>query len=122
MTPTLIKLCSFCQKETKYVPITVRGKRTLKVNFCADCSAEFVYWRDSGTMVTHLYTTVNDKMYRWSVDSFTDGQARLWYVESPGIPGVQPNKNLKLLKSFNEFPYITPQNINEKIKFMLVYL
>lgn len=61
-------------------------------------------------------------MYRWSVED--DGKlGRLWHVGQPGVPGIEPNRKMFLIKSFKEsLPTITPQNIEEKLRFILVFL
>ena len=115
-------LCKFCNKETSDKSISLTPKRNMKVDFCSDCLAEYVYWSDSNQTpyAIHLYTTIGDKMYRWSsYDGHTTGH--LWFIEDPGIPGIQPNRKTKLLKTLQEGPQITPQNIIEKIKFILLF-
>lgn len=115
--------CKFCQKETVYVPLVIKGGNgdnkyhTFEVHYCYDCKAEYVKWSGSDTI--HLYATINTRMYRWSING---GDAYLWYVGEPGEPGVRPNRKLKLVKSFREFPPITPQNIERKLRFMLLFL
>lgn len=123
------KTCHYCQKETQYAPIPIVGThstadrgKTLRVHYCADCAAEYVYWSHDGELGSvHLYTIVNNKMYRWST-SVGEKKARLWYVEKPGIPGKQANQGLALLKTLEEHPDLTPQNVGEKIRFMLPFL
>lgn len=126
-------ICTFCQKETldKSLPLepsnmSAKTGRLLRVNFCEKCLAEYVYWSEGDEIpfVTNLYITINDKMYRWSRD-YHEGKGRLWYVEEPGEPGSRPNKKLKLLKTFHkadETPNITPQNIVEKVKLILLFM
>ena len=120
-----MKQCSFCQKDTVYVPLLVGPKNTasnftrkFEVYYCYDCSAEFV----NTTGGVHLYVNINDKMYRWSVED--EGKlGRLWYVGQPGTPGIEPNRKMFLLKTFKEdLPVITPQNIEEKLRFILVFM
>ena len=123
------KTCNFCQKKADYVPINVGGNHgvadrnlILRVHYCSSCAAEYVYWSDDGAEASvNLYASVNDKMYRWST---TTGEttARLWYVEKPGYPGTRPNEGLVLLKSFEEHPDLNPENVAEKIRFMLPFL
>lgn len=111
--------CRFCQKETVYVPLTISARRTFKVYHCYDCSYEYVdelSWSNH-----HLYTSINNRMYRWSVDE-SGTAAHLWYVGEPGEPGVRANRKLFLVKSFKDFPSITPQNIERKLRFILLFL
>ena len=129
-----VKICDFCNKETKYVPLTVGYKsrslgfttggpkpRTIKVHFCSGCQAEYVFWGDNPSV--NLYTTVNGNLYRWSKDTLLGNAGRLWHVKDPGIPGIKQNSNLHMLKSFDvDIPDITPHNVNEKVRFMLLWL
>jgi hypothetical protein len=125
-------ICIFCQGEAvdKSLPLELSNhptvNRLLKVNFCVKCLAEYVYWAEGDEIpfVTNLYITINNKMYRWSRD-YHEGKGRLWYVEEPGEPGIRANKKLKLLKTFHkadETPHITPQNIVEKVKMILLFM
>ena len=114
-------ICYYCQQKTVKKPLSIENEHTINVEFCENCKAEYIYWAD-GVLTTHLYTYINDKMYRWSVDS--DGViGRLWHYEEPGIPAVRPNRKGKLVKVFHEDkPDITPQNINDKIKLILLFM
>jgi hypothetical protein len=123
--------CKFCQKETVYVPLRVRGGlsdhdhgtdpgRKIDAYYCYDCQAEYVDWGNIKNV--HLYTTINSRMYRWSVE-MNGTMGRLWHVGEPGIPGQRFNRNLELIKNFKEhYPQINPQNINRKLKFILLFL
>lgn len=113
------KICVYCQKETVYVPLQIK-KHKFEVHYCYDCAAEYVSWGQIKSK--HLYTTINNRMYRWSVE--LDGAlGRLWYIEEPGEPGRSPNKGLKMVKNFgSNYPTITPQNVNDKLRFILLFL
>ena len=122
------KTCHYCNKDTAYVPLTVARPgmmarlRIIKVYYCQECQAEYVYWSDINTLSSiHLYTTINGKMYRWSTGT-TDTDARLWYIANPGVPGQTHNSGVELLKNFPDHPDLTPQNVQAKIHFMLPYL
>lgn len=115
--------CKFCHKDTVYVPLQISKTRKFEVYYCYDCSAEYVNYGDTDSV--HIYATLNNKMYRWSVNSITDQDdyGTIWYVGEPGIPGEQPNRKMKMLKSFNTYlPDITPENIERKLRFMLLFL
>lgn len=122
-----IQICDFCQQETAYVPLVAKvvgtsSERLLRVHFCQGCMAEYVYWSQDGERAaTHLYVVINDKTYRWTTYP-TRAAAFLAYIEEPGIPGIRPNQKIKNLQKFIDHPFITPQNINEKIRFMLPFL
>lgn len=116
--------CKFCQKEMAYVPLTLSHSGisaiTVPAYYCHGCNYE--YAPIGGMKNHHLYRMVGEKMYRWSYEETTN-VARIWYVGKPGVPGVSPNSDLKLLKSFEEhFPEVTPQNVEDKLKLVLVFL
>jgi hypothetical protein len=119
-------LCKFCPKETVYVPLSIKGGvgdnsfHMFEVHYCYDCKAEYVDWAENTSI--HLYTMINNRMYRWSIEG-NGTTGRLWYVGEPGEPGIRPNRKLSLVKSFTkDFPPITPQNIERKLRFMLLFL
>lgn len=125
MTPP----CKFCAKETVYVPLIIKGGNGDKsfhkfdVHYCYNCAAEYVKFGDANSI--HIYTTINNKMYRWSVNDIESHPqlGTIWYIGEPGEPGVRTNRKLKLLKSFHgNFPQITPENIERKLRFMLLFL
>lgn len=118
-----VQICDFCQQEAAYVPLPVNNTgRNLAIHFCKPCGAEYVYWCvDGERAATHLYVVINDKTYRWTTYP-TRAAAFLAYIEEPGIPGIRPNQKIKNLQKFIDHPFITPQNINEKIRFMLPFL
>jgi|SRR5579864_1466590 len=116
--------CKFCQKEAVYVPLQFASpsgkKHVMQVHYCYDCAAEYVNWGQVKS--THLYTFINNRTYRWSVE--LDGSlGRLWHIGEPGVPGKSPNRELTVVKNFGErYPTITPQNVNEKLRFILLFL
>ncbi len=107
--------------KSRSLGATSRGPKQFEVYYCYDCSYEYVLL-GSGIENHHLYVTINNRMYRWSVED--EGKlARLWYIGEPGIPGVRANQKLSHIKSFKEyFPEITPQNIERKLRFILLFL
>lgn len=118
-----IKLCDFCRKEVPPAPLNELTVHGMDVYFCLNCSAEYVYMEKGiGLPVSvHQYIKINDKMYRWSVSNI-DGKAHLWYVKSPGVPGIRPNRDMHHLITFKHYPRITPENIEAKIRMMLIFL
>jgi len=119
-------LCKFCQEEAAYVPLIIKGGNgdnnfhTFDVHYCYNCAAEYVKWSSSNSI--HLYTIINTRTYRWTLNE-GGATAYLWYVGEPGEPGVRPNRKMKLVKTFSEhFPPITPENIERKLRFMLLFL
>jgi hypothetical protein len=122
-----IKVCEFCNTDTMYLPLAIGtqyeslNSRVLRVHFCRPCQAEYVYWSNDGVLASiHLYTTINEKMYRWSMVPAISG-GRLWHVGTPGIPGKESNKDLTLLKNL-DLNSITPSNVEEKIRIYLPFL
>jgi hypothetical protein len=85
--------------------------------------AEYVYGVTSKIpYAVNLYTTIHDKMYRWSYH-FVTKTGTLWYIETPGIPGVTPNRDMQMLKVIHEdAPKVTPQNLNDKLKLILLFM
>lgn len=127
------KACTFCGGVAAYSPLVEMEEHNVKVYFCSDCRAEYLYfwdsrsenWRLHGNPSSiSLYTTINDKMYRWTISSTGDGL--LWYVKNPGVPGSRKNSDMEPVKSFRvkegAVPDITPQNINDKVRTWLIFL
>lgn len=122
----LPKACKFCSNMAAYSPLHELDSsinKRIAIYFCVDCKAEYLYWRHNDSLYTwSLYTNINDKVYRWSVIQ-DDDLASLWLVKVPGVPGIQVNKGVSHIKSFDApLPDITPTNINEKIRTWLVFL
>ena len=101
----------------EYKPLTLRSSHTFDVHYCYNCNYEVVKgWGNN------LYVSIGNRMYRWSITD-EDSVARIWYIGEPGVPGVRANRKMFLVKTFNDhFPQITPQNIEQKLKFMLLFL
>jgi hypothetical protein len=100
---------------------TSLGAHQLTVHYCYDCKYEYVVFGFYDNINQHLYVEINNRTYRWSLEY---GMAQLWYVGEPGIPGERPNRKMKRLQSFKDgyYPSITPQNIEQKLRFMLLFL
>jgi hypothetical protein len=118
------KPCSHCGGFAGYAPIPEMDYHEADVYFCHRCQAEYIYFRGTGNLASvSLYTTINGKMYRWSTNR-TIGQ--LWRIKIPGIPGEKKNEGVEMIRSFNPdvgeaIPNITPENIEEKIRTILVF-
>lgn len=111
--------CIYCKKEVPPAPLPEMEAHAATVFFCHDCKAEYVFWSD-GILASHsLYTEISGRTYRWTVGG---GIGQIWYVGDPGEPGVRVNKNMQSIKafSFKNCPNITPTNIQQKIKNILV--
>jgi hypothetical protein len=94
----------------------------LYVYFCDACRAETVSFADDGNYFSHsLYTVINDRMYRWTTFKGTIAGV-LSHIGKPGIPGERPNGSVTNLLELKIYPNITPENVQEKIRFMLLFL
>ena len=93
----------------------------VEVHFCDTCQTEYLYWSDDEPLSWSLYTIVNGKMYRWTYSM--NGTALLYFVKEPGIPGTRKNNGLEKLYScpIDAGPEMTPQNVADKIKTILVF-
>jgi len=104
-----------------YHPLEAMERHNVSVYFCHPCQAEYLFFRDGSRASVSLYTTIKDKMYRWTVTSV--GSAQLWHVKEPGVPGVKVNEGMFTVKSFSgNIPQLTPDNINEKVRTWLLFL
>ncbi len=119
------KPCSYCGGFAGYAPIPEMDYHEADVYFCHRCQAEYVYFRRSESLAnTSLYTTINGKMYRWSENR---GIGQLFHIKIPGITGQKKNEGLEMVRAFDPdrgdaVPHITPQNIADKIRTILVFL
>lgn len=119
-------ICNYCNQENAYVPISISPERNLSIYYCYPCSAEYVCWVTGGRESVHLYCKINNNLYRWSPNDYNELNikiGRLWHIKEPGEPGIRANRKMTLLKSFGEdVPAINPNNIEEKIKLILLYM
>lgn len=120
-----MKTCQFCTKEISDAPVNEMAKHGVGVYFCHPCQAEYLYFRSGTCASVSLYTTINERCYRWTVTSVDTAQ--LWYVKEPGIPGVRKNEGMEPVKGFSKsdgdtIPELTPSNVNGKIRVWLPFL
>lgn len=119
-----MKSCKFCQQEMKDVSFTIPGgngggKHKFDVHYCFDCNYERC--AIGSTVNHHLYKMINERMYRWSTRE-EDETGYLWHVGKPGVPGVRLNQDMKLIKFLKkQASLITPENIERKIKMILLF-
>lgn len=117
-----------------FSPINELAEQGLYSYFCTPCSSEYVAWISAHDRIIriqpdieykgslHLYTTINEKLYRWTV-SLDMKVAYLRHYKEPGVPGKIPNRKSELLHVFRDnIPEITPANIKEKIQTFLIFL
>lgn len=133
----LDQLCRFCNQLVTYAPLQVdiRTRIGFDLFFCSPCQTEYSYKDASNIFYKHailesfsLYTTINDKLYRvhYQINDsrlgFQKDKMYIWYVKTPGIPGVSPNRNVKLIKSFkHDGNFLTPQNVNARLQTWLAF-
>lgn len=118
----IIQPCKFCQQDVLYRPIEELEHLGVKVYFCYDCSAEYLYWGSDSIDSVSIYTTYRERMYRWTVIS-GGTSAHLWYIKTPGVPGSRKNEDMELIKTFKEdLPIITPDNFIEKLSVYLLFI
>jgi hypothetical protein len=121
-------VCKYCNQEVPYRPLAQMEQHNVKVHFCDTCQAEYLFWSNGVQNSISLYTSINDKIYRWTV--YKDIQGTLWWVKDPGEPGSRVNRNLVAIKSFGTedsddpdfLPVLTPSNIKEKLRTWLIFL
>jgi hypothetical protein len=117
-------ICQFCQQLAAYTPLEEMEIHSVRVYWCEPCHAEYLHFSESPVVNScSLYTTINNRMYRWSVTVLD--HASLWYIEEPGIPGVKANKGTVRLFSLGRGeakPTVTPQNIHDKLATYLLFL
>jgi len=105
----------------EYLPFEEMEIHNVIVYFCKPCKAEYIFFNDGMLAAVSLYTTIKNKMYRWSVIS--ENNAQLWYVKFPGIPGFKANDGMSTVLSFNnKIPLLNPLNINQKVTTWLLFL
>jgi len=118
--PSATKSCQFCNGFAQHSPLQELSRYKVAIYFCHLCQAEYLYSGNDELLSVSLYTTINNRMYRWSLSS---DFARLWWVKKPGITGVKKNEGLVCLLTLEEnIPSLLPSNINEKVKNWLLFL
>lgn len=119
------KPCTYCGGPAGYAPIPEMDHHGADVYFCQRCQAEYIYFRKTEFLAnTSLYTKIGERTYRWSV---ARGVGQIWYIKTPGEPGVRRNEGMELVKAFlpnngDVIPTLTPENINERLRTWLVFL
>lgn len=109
-------ICSFCQTSVPPAPIQSLAAFGIDVYFCYTCNAEYVDYKNKITV--SLYTSIEDKLYRWSI---YDHAHRLYSYKTFGIPGKSVNTGAKLLATLPPSD-IHPHNVRNKIKLFLTFI
>ena len=122
-----VRDCKFCQSPAIYSPIERMENFGIKVYFCHPCQAEYLYFSRNDIVNEKpasysLYTTINNKMYRWT--TISGGGVNVWYVKNPGEPSVSINEGMEFVAHIKEIgPFsVNPQNIMVKLKIWLPFL
>lgn len=114
-------ICKYCLQPAPHAPIKRLQAMNIYIYFCSLCQAEYVYHNDYTVWSESIYVTVGSKMFRWTQSATGAGQ--IWYIGTPGIPGIIENKNLVIIKQFiDDIPVITPSNIHKKLHTWLTFL
>ena len=116
------KFCKFCNQEAEFKPLK-EMQLHFDIYFCKPCLAEYLYYPDEDEIWGYsLYTYINNQLYRWNVSGL--GNAYIWHVKKPGIPGIAPNRKTKLLKTIKQdpLPAVTPANVNERLHTWITFL
>lgn len=96
----------------------------IKVYWCDGCCAEYLYFEDDDQVnCCSLYTTINNKMYRWTTTA--SGATHLCYIEHPGVPGKTINRDTIILfstKDRGDLPVVTPHTVKQKIGIYLLFI
>lgn len=122
-----VRNCQFCENPTTYAPLDQMENFGIKVYFCHPCQSEYLYLSREGVINEtpssfSLYTTINNKMYRWT--RMAGGGVHVWLVKKPGIPGIRINSEMESVVYIEEDePFnINPQNIQVKLQIWLPFL
>lgn len=108
--------CKFCNQQLALHMLTP----LLGHSFCYTCQAEYSFYnRSENIFGTHLYTKINEKLYRLSKYGVF---FHLYYIKTPGIPGHTVNQGVEKVVSLKEDPNATPQNIQSKVRTILTFL
>lgn len=115
-------ICQFCQKEPNLSTIEEAVRMNVRRYWCGNCMAEYLMWEGDETINSmSLYTQRGEKTYRWTTTS--TGRAILYYV--PVMFTNQHFSRCEVLFSLgpeDNHPKITPDNVADKIKTMLIFL
>lgn len=104
----IISKCSFCSGD-----LVTKITNTSTVYFCEKCDTGFAY-TGASPMQIEIKTCINNEYY--CITQPLDGEkcVRIWKV----INGLY-----EVIKDFNEYSLgITPNNIREKLKTILIFL
>jgi hypothetical protein len=115
--------CQFCQQDIKSSPIEEAIRMGADRYWCDKCQAEYLMFRheDEPNSVS-LYVSLNDKNYRWTATR--TGRGLLFHVGEMFNPQHLSHdcEVLFSLSPEDHKPNITPDNVVEKIKTMLIFL
>lgn len=112
-------VCKFCSEIIVPIGAEHMNQLGILVYSCEPCAAEYLYWSGSMSLsAIALYTTFNNKMYRWSQSTSGLNVINI-SNEKEKLGATFPNQTLKKFKGNIE---INPQNISSKIGMMLTFL
>jgi hypothetical protein len=119
----MILLCKFCQKPVALSPVEEAIRMNVQRYWCGVCRAEYLMFpHEEVPNSISLYTCRGDKFYRWTVTK--TGRAVLYYVKQM-FNEQHLSHDCEVLYSMSpedNQPDITPENVADKIKTMLIFL
>jgi hypothetical protein len=110
-------ICKFCAKNLTYVGFISKND---KYYSCFDCNVQYQY-ADGFRECTKLYTKINDRVYVASIDF---SGLTVYYFDTDQVTVSDMETRVKHhFKSFKPevMPDITPENVNRKLKTILVF-
>jgi hypothetical protein len=115
--------CQFCHKEPELSPVEETIRMRVERYWCGNCRAEYLMFRnEESPNSTSLYIQRGDKCYRWTTTR--TGRAALYYVKQM-FDKEHLSRDCEVLYSMSpedNQPEITPDNVADKIKTMLIFL
>jgi len=113
-------ICKFCHRQSSPSDLPIFKNRGISIFFCFPCNSEYlVHSGYPHKDYINLYHNYNNFLYKFSIHS---SASYLYQINSPGKPGKSFNKDIHLIKSFDSFLNISPDNINEKLQSYLVFI
>jgi hypothetical protein len=109
------KSCKYCNSKLISISCEENYLYNITILYCIECRAEYFYISNDKLSSISLYTSINDKIYRWT--EIINGVRQLWHVikyERPGSRSLINNKKILTIK--NSSINLNPKNIQEKIK------
>lgn len=112
-------ICTYCNHAASPIVLDELDQLNIKTYYCHNCAAEYLYLNNKSLAAISLFTKINDKVFRYTKSS--SGKCQLWLVDKNNIHSRY--KNLcKLILNLNDFTEITPNTINGKVRYWLLFI